>query len=142
MSNPVDRVADRGGDALLLIGRILIAVLFVRAGWGHISDLSGFATSLADMGLPASYFVAVIAACVALFGPICVILGLATRYAALLLALFTLAAALLAHRYWALPPQEQMGQSNNFFKNVAIVGGLLVLFVAGPGRFSIDHRGS
>jgi putative oxidoreductase len=62
--------------------------------------------------------------------------------AALLLALFTLAAALLAHRYLALPPQEQMGQSNNFFKNVAIVGGLLVLFVAGPGRFSIDHRGS
>ena len=68
-------------------------------------------------------------------------MGLGTRYAALLLALFTVAAALLAHRYWALPLQEQAGQANNFFKNIAIIGGLLALFVAGPGRFSIDRRG-
>src|SRR5436190_20972003 len=141
MSSFVDGIAERGSDGLLLIGRILIAVLFVRAGWAHISDVSGFAAFLTGAGLPASYFVAVIAACVAFFGSICVILGLGTRYAALLLALFTVAAALLAHRYWALPLQEQAGQANKFFKNIAIIGGLLALFVAGPGRFSIDRRG-
>jgi putative oxidoreductase len=66
---------------------------------------------------------------------------LGTRYAALLLALFTAVAALIAHRFWEIPDAAQyMNQMNHFMKNVTIIGGFLVLFAAGPGRLSLDHR--
>lgn len=66
------------------------------------------------------------------------ILGFATRYATLVCLLFLIVATALAHRYWEYPPAQMGGQYNNFLKNLAIFGGTLLLFVTGPGRFSID----
>jgi putative oxidoreductase len=67
------------------------------------------------------------------------VLGVGTRYAALLCALFLIAATALAHRYWEYPAAQMGNQYNHFLKNLAVFGGALILFVAGPGRFSVDR---
>ena len=67
------------------------------------------------------------------------ILGFATRYAALVCLLFLIVATALAHRYWEYPAAQVTAQYNNFLKNLALFGGTLVLFVTGAGRFSVDR---
>jgi putative oxidoreductase len=66
------------------------------------------------------------------------ILGLATRYAAIGTFLWVLIATVIAHRYWTYPPAQQGGQYNNFLKNLAIMGGALYVFVLGAGRYAVD----
>ena len=67
------------------------------------------------------------------------ILGVGTRYAALICALFLVVATALAHRYWEYPAAQIVAQYNNFLKNLAVFGGALLIFAAGPGRFSVDR---
>ncbi len=134
-----------GSDVALLIGRVLMALIFIPSGYGKLMGLTQFAGNLTNMGVPAdyAYWVAVAAGGVEFFGAICILLGLATRYVAILLAVFTLIAALLAHRYWTFTDAAQIrAQSTNFYKNLAIVGGFLILYAAGGGRWSIDRRGA
>lgn len=134
-----------GSDVALLIGRVLMATIFIPSGYGKLMGLTQFAGNLTNMGIPAdyAYWVAVAAGGVEFFGAICILLGLATRYVAILLAVFTLIAALLAHRYWTFTDAAQIrAQSTNFYKNLAIVGGFLILYAAGGGRWSIDRRGA
>jgi len=140
-----DRDTIAGSDLALLVGRLLVAYIFIPSGFNKLMGLTQFAGGLTNMGVPAdySYWVAVVGACVEFFGAICIVLGLATRYVALLMAIFTLVAALLAHRYWNLTDAAQVrAQSVNFNKNMAIVGGFLILYAAGAGRWSIDRRGT
>jgi putative oxidoreductase len=87
-----------------------------------------------------------VATLIELIGGAALILGVASRYAALLLAVYTVMTIVLAHRYWEYPAAAQMAQYFNFIKNLAITGGLILLFVTGAGRFSVDgwlrNRGS
>ncbi len=143
----ITQVAGReatGSDAVLLIARVLIAAIYLNGGFHKLMGLDGFAGYLAGHGLPVgAYPVALLAACVEFFGALCVLLGLGTRYAALLMALFTAVAALIAHRFWEISDAAQyVNQMNHFMKNVTIVGGFLVLYAVGPGRLSIDRRGT
>jgi putative oxidoreductase len=73
-------------------------------------------------------------------GGAALIVGYKTRWAAAALALFTVAAAVLFHNYWAMPAAQQMMQQILFLKNLAITGGLLMLMIAGPGAWSLDRR--
>jgi putative oxidoreductase len=133
-----------GSDVALLIGRLLMAYIFIPSGYGKLMGLTQFAGNLTNMGIPAdySYWAAVVAGGVEFFGGICIVVGLGTRWVALLMAIFTLVAALLAHRYWTFTDAAQIrAQTANFNKNLAIVGGFLILYAAGPGRWSIDRRG-
>ena len=66
------------------------------------------------------------------------ILGIATRYAALASFVWVLVATAIAHRYWTYPAAQQVGQYNNWLKNIAIMGGMLYVFVTGSGRYSLD----
>jgi putative oxidoreductase len=143
MSDTVNRGAA-GSDFALLVGRVLMAYIFIPSGYGKLMGLTQFADNLTKMGVPAeySYWVAVVAAGVEFFGAICIVLGLATRYVAILLAVFAVIAALLAHRYWTFTDAAQArAQMSNFYKNLAIAGGFLILYAAGAGRWSIDRRG-
>ena len=150
MSTVADRSArasnaTTGVDAALLIGRLCMAYLFVMGGWEKLMDLAGFAAYLSKLGIPAqySYALAVVGACVEFFGGVCIVLGLVTSWVALLLAVHTLIAALLAHRYWTVADHAQtLNQMIHFNKNLAIIGGFLILYAAGPGRWSLDRRGS
>lgn len=125
---------------LSLIGRLLLALLFVPAGWGKIGGFSGTVGYITSAGLPAPTLAAVVAIVVELLGGLALLIGFGTRLAALALALFTLVAAFGFHAYWAVPADQQFIQQLLFFKNIAITGGLLVLAAFGAGAWSLDAK--
>lgn len=141
IGNFLDRVAAGGGSFFMLLGRLALAAIFVPDGFGKLSHVDNFAHTLAARGLPMSGLLAVIAGCVELFGGIAIVLGYKTRPAALLMAVFTACAALIAHRFWQLTGPAHQDQYYHFMKNIAIIGGFLCLFAAGPGAIAIDRRG-
>lgn len=125
-------------DTLLLIGRVLIGGFFVMGGYGKITGLDAFAAGLAKSGIPAP--VAYLGAFAEFSGGLCLMLGLATRYAALLLVAFTIVATLIAHRYWEFTDAAMRRvQFINFEKNLMIIGGIIAFVVAGAGRISVDR---
>ena len=84
----------------LLVGRLLLAAIFLWSGFGKLANLGGFADSLAHQGVPAAWPLAVVGACVEFFGGLAIAAGFRARWAALLMAAFTVVAALIAHRFW------------------------------------------
>jgi putative oxidoreductase len=126
-------------DPLLLIARVLMGYIFLLGGWGKLLGLAGFSAYLERQGLPASYPLAVLGAGVEFLGGLALIFGIVTRFAALALVAFTLVATGIAHRFWEFDEAARGGQATSFNKNMTMIGGLLALIVAGPGRFSIDH---
>ncbi len=137
-----DTIAASTTDAFLLVGRVLVGWLFLvsSAGiGGKLWNITGFAGYLKNLGVPAPEFLCWIGALVEFVIGAALILGVGTRYAALLCALFLVVATALAHRYWEYPAAQIVAQYNNFLKNLAVFGGALLIFAAGPGRFSVDH---
>lgn len=128
-------------NPLALLGRILIAVLFVPSGLSKISGFGGTVGYIASQGLPAPSALAAVAIAVEVLLPVLLLLGWGARWAALGLAVFTLLAGFLFHNYWAVPPEQVMMQQINFFKNIAITGGLLAFAAFGAGAWSVDGRG-
>jgi putative oxidoreductase len=124
-----------------LIGRILLALMFLLAGIGKIgAGFAGTVGYIGSVGLPLPQALAVGTIVLEIVAALLLIVGWKTRWAALALALFTVAAAVLFHNYWAMPADKQMMQQIMFMKNLAVVGGLLMLAVAGPGAWSVDRR--
>jgi putative oxidoreductase len=134
----VDRAAIGGQDTLLLLARLAIAAIFVQSGFGKLAGLAGFTAGLEGMGVPLAAVLAPLGATVEFFGGLALVLGAWTRPAAVLVAGFTVAATLIAHRFWDYPAEQQAMQTIQFMKNLAIVGGLLGVVAAGAGRFSVD----
>ena len=127
-------------DGLALIGRMLLAALFIPAGFSKIGGFSGTAGYIGSVGLPLPEVGAAIAIVVELGLGLLLLVGFKTRLAALVLAVFTLVAAVFFHNYWAMPADKAMMQQLMFWKNIAIAGGLLAFTAFGAGRFSIDKR--
>lgn len=123
-----------------LVGRLLMAAMFLLAGLGKISGFEGTVGYIASAGLPMPQLAAAIAILIEVGGSVALILGWGTRWAALALAFFTLAASVSFHHFWSMPADQVMMQQLLFTKNVAIVGGLLVLAAFGAGAVSIDRR--
>ena len=123
-----------------LLGRILIALLFIPFGIGKIGNFAGTVGYIASKNLPLPQVAAAGTIFVEVVVALALLVGFKTRYAALILALFTLAAAVIFHNYWAVPEAQVMLQKTNFFKNLAIVGGLLAFVGFGPGALSVDNR--
>jgi putative oxidoreductase len=127
-------------DTLALVGRILVAYLFIPAGIGKLMGFSGTVGYITSVGLPLPEVGAAIAIFAELVLGIALLVGFKTRWSAILMAVFTVAAALFFHKYWSAPDAMKMMQQINFNKNIAIAGGLLAIAAFGPGRFSIDKR--
>jgi len=127
-------------DITALVGRILIAYLFIPAGFGKLMGFSGTVGYIASAGLPLPEVGAVIAIVVELGLGIALLLGFKTRFTAFVMALFTIAAALFFHKYWSAPDAMKMMQTINFNKNIAIAGGLIAMAGSGAGRLSIDGK--
>lgn len=125
------------GDSCILAARILIGAIFVQSGWSKLLNYGDTVNGLVHQGVPD--FLAYLAAPVEFFSGVAVILGLVTSYAALLMVLFTIAATLIAHRFWEYAdPAQYRAQSTNFWKNISMMGGMVLLFVTAGGRFSLD----
>jgi len=122
-------------DFAALVGRILIAILFIPAGWGKISGFAGTAGYIASKGLPLPEVGAAIAIVVELIGGVLLLVGFKTRWAAAALFLFLIPTTFFFHAFWADP-----SQAVNFWKNVAIMGGMLYVWAFGPGRLSVDRQ--
>ena len=127
-------------DVIALVGRILIAYLFIPAGIGKLMGFAGTVGYVASSGLPLPQVGAAIAILVELGVGIAFLLGYKTRISAVILAVFTVVAAIFFHKYWSAPDAMKMMQQINFNKNIGIAGGLLAFAAFGPGRLSIDKR--
>lgn len=124
-------------SSVLLIGRILVAAIFIISGFGKLTAIGGTAGYFGSMGLPLPMVTAIVVGLVELLGGLALAIGYQTRIAALALAAFTFASAFVAH--FDLADQMQFIQ---FMKNMAITGGFLFLSVRGAGALSLDaHRG-
>jgi putative oxidoreductase len=136
----IDRVAAASGDSILLLARILIGGIFVQSGFGKLMGLDAFAAGLARNGIPAAIapVLAPIGAGAEFVGGLAVVLGLATRYAAVLMIVFVVVATLISHRFW-LQGAERRTQTVQFAKNIAIIGGFLFAFITGGGRYCLDR---
>ena len=121
-----------------LVGRILLAVIFIISGIGKITGFDGTVGYIASKGLPMAQLVAIGTIVVEVGGGIMLAIGYKARWAALALAVFTLLAAFIFHNFWAVEAAQKMGQQINFLKNLAIAGGMLMVFAFGPGRMSMD----
>lgn len=125
---------------LALAGRILLAWLFIPAGFGKIAGFAGSVGYAASVGLPLPEVGVGVGLLVELLGGIFLLIGWMTRPAALALAFFTLVASFFFHAYWSLPADQAMMQQLMFNKNIAIVGGLLAFAAFGAGGFSVDAK--
>lgn len=127
-------------SALNLIGRLLIVALFLPAGLSKLAGFEGTLGYFASLGIPAPTFALIATIVIEIVGGIALLVGFQTRLAAIILALFTLVAAVTGHAFWAAPADAAFIAQLLFFKNIAVMGGLLVLASAGAGSFSIDGR--
>lgn len=127
-------------DTLALVGRVLMAWLFIPAGFGKVSGFAGSVAYAASAGLPLPEVGVAIGLVIELVGGIMLLIGFMTRPAALALALFTLVACFFFHAYWNLPADKAMMQQLLFNKNIAITGGLLAFAAFGAGGLSLDAK--
>jgi putative oxidoreductase len=125
-----------------LLARLLMVALFLPAGLGKIAGFEGTVGYIASVGLPLASVGAVLAILVEVLAPLALLVGWRTRWAALVLAIFTLIASVLFHNFWAMPAEQQFMQQLMFMKNIAVVGGLFALAAFGAGAWSLDARGS
>jgi putative oxidoreductase len=119
----------------ILLGRVLLAVIFLLSGFGKLTAIAGTAGYFGSLGLPLPTVTAIIVGLIELLGGVAILVGFQTRIVAWVLAIFTVATALVAHTGWA----DQM-QMINFLKNLAIAGGFLVLASSGAGSYSVDAK--
>ncbi|NML87040.1 DoxX family protein [Polaromonas sp.] len=129
-------------NPLSLIGRLLLALLFVPAGFSKIAGFSGTAGYIASKGIPLPELAAAVAVGVELGLGLLLLVGWQTRWAALGIAFFTFVISFIFHNFWTMPADQQMMQSLMFFKNMAIVGGLLTVAAWGAGAWSFDGKRS
>jgi putative oxidoreductase len=126
-------------DVAALVGRVLLALMFVWAGYGKITGYEGTAGFMASMGMPMVGVMLPLTILVELGGGIALIVGWKARWAAMVLAAFTLLASVVFHNFWTMAGDAAMTNMLFFYKNVAVIGGLLMVWAFGPGRVSVDR---
>jgi putative oxidoreductase len=140
MFDKTDGLATGSADVILLVARILMGWIFLKGGWDHLMNPAGLVGYLTSLNSPAPSVLVWPALIGELVIGIGLILGIATRYVALLTVLWLIVATWLAHRYWTFPAAQQGAQFAHMVKNLSMMGGALVLFVTGAGRISVDDK--
>lgn len=125
---------------VVVLARVLLALMFILAGFSKFAGLEGTAGYIASKGLPLASVLAVLTAVLEVVGGIALAIGLQARIAALALAIFTLVASVIFHNFWAVPADQAFVQQLMFMKNLAVAGGLLFVFSMGAGPASLDAR--
>ncbi|MBK7717873.1 MAG: DoxX family protein [Giesbergeria sp.] len=133
---------DKYSAYVSLAGRILLALMFIPAGFGKLTNIGGTAGYIASGGLPFPSVLAVLVGALELFGGLALVIGFKVRWVGLAMALFTLAASMLFHPFWSVPEAQQMVTKLLFMKNISVVGGMLLISALGAGALSLDERRS
>ena len=121
-----------------LVARLLLALMFILAGFGKLTDIQGTAGYIASGGLPFPTLLAVAVGLFELLGGIALVIGFQARIIGLLMALFTIAASVAFHPYWSVPAEQQYITQLLFMKNISVAGGMLLLSALGAGPLSVD----
>ncbi len=133
-------MSDSLKNPLVVVGRVLLALMFIMAGFSKLGNISGTAGYIASGGLPLASVLAVVVGLLELLGGIAIAIGFHARWAALALGLFTIAASLLFHKFWAVAPEQAFVQQLMFMKNLSVAGGLFIVAALGAGPVSVDAR--
>ena len=123
-----------------LIGRILLALLFVPAGFSKLTGFAGTVGYIGSKGVPLPELAAAAAIGVEVGLGLLLLIGWQTRWAALGIAFFTVVISFIFHNFWAVPADQMVQQQQSFFKNIAVVGGLLTVAAWGAGAWSLDGK--
>jgi putative oxidoreductase len=125
-------------DEIILAARLLLAALFLVFGWRKLTDLSGTFNQMAHEGLHLPALATAVSTFMELPVAFAIAIGAFTRFAAPLMALYTLGTALIGHHYWTVKGPDKVDSMDGFFKDLSIMGGFLLLYITGPGKYSID----
>jgi putative oxidoreductase len=131
-------LANDINDEIILAARLLLATLFLIFGWRKLRDYPGTVSQIARFGGPLPRLAAAVAIFMELPVAFAVAVGAFARLSALLMVLYTLGTALIGHRYWTMTGADKIDGMDGFYKNLGIIGGFLLLYGTGAGRFSID----
>ncbi len=127
-------------QSFALLGRVLMALIFVRSAVAKIVTFSGTAALIAQKGAPYPEYLLVAAIVVELVAGMALALGYKARYAAAALIVFLVPATLMFHSYWSADASSVLNETNHFYKNVAILGALVFVMSVGAGAASLDDR--
>jgi len=125
-----------------LVGRLLIVYIFATSGLGKIMDWHGNIQYMSTRHLPAIPVLLAIAMVIEVGGSISLITGYGARTAAFIMFIYMIGVTVLFHNYWAGSGMLAGVQETHFRKNLAIMGGLLMLVYAGPGAWSLGSKPS
>ncbi|WP_431225314.1 DoxX family protein [Serratia sp. L9] len=127
-------------DGTILLSRILLMMLFIIFGWMKLTNFGATITAMEGYGTPLPYLAAVVSVMVEFIFGIAIVLGAFTRPLAIIYAAYVLGTALIGHPFWKMTGPEMIGNEINFFKNISIIAGLLLLAITGAGRYSLDYK--
>src|SRR6202050_2306041 len=125
-------------DEVILAARLFLATLFLIFGWRKLRDYSGTGNQMVQDRLPMPVLPTAVAIFMELPVAFAVAVGAFTRPAAVLMALYTVGTSLIEHRYWTTTGATQVETMEAFYKNLSIIGGFLLLYVTGAGKYSVD----
>jgi putative oxidoreductase len=123
-----------------VVGRILIAFIFIFAGYGKLTGFDGTVGYIASKGMPLPEFAAVAAILIELGGGLLLVFGWKARWAAAAMLVFTAMTAVIFHNFWAVAPDQAQNQMIHFMKNISMMGGLLYVVVYGSGPISVGYE--
>jgi putative oxidoreductase len=125
-------------DGIILAARLLLGALFLIFGWRKLRDRSGTVSQMMQLGIPVPPLAAAVSTFMELPVAFAVAVGAFARLAALGMALYTVGTAFFGHRYWTVAAADRVDSMDGFYKDLSIVGGFLLLYVTGAGKYSID----
>jgi putative oxidoreductase len=125
-------------DELTLAAGLLLAALFLIFGCRKLRDYSGTVSQMVQLGTPMPVLAAAVATFMELPVAFAVAVGAFSRLSALLMFFYTLGTALIGHRYWTITGADRVASMDGFYKNLSIMGGFLLLYINGAGKYSID----
>jgi putative oxidoreductase len=131
-------MANESNDVVILAARLFLATLFLIFGWRKVRDYPGTVSQMVSDGLPMPVLAAGVAIFMELPVAFAVAVGAFTRPSALLMVFYTLGTSLVEHRYWTVSGVDQLDKMESFYKNLSIMGGFLLLYITGAGKYSVD----
>ena len=123
-----------------LAGRILLSIIFIMSGISKITGFAGTSGWMASKGLPMADVLLAASIVIELGAAAMIVLGFKARWGAAALFLWMIPVTLVFHNYWAMPAADQQMQSIMFFKNLGLMGGMLILMGLGSGPLSLGNR--